>query len=211
MRRFSPGSANSAFLSLAVAALVAAFAATSHARVLDFGDNKLFLEEFSTMIKVDTRPAIRAASAANCQPSTLPDFASAVTLSHGLVLHWTPATSGGSVSMAVEAPASAGWISVAFSSSGTMAPSDAVIGNADGGAAVQAYSITGYDMGSVKPSGKPSLGSAGLTKSGDKIIMKFSRSEGDGGSVAFKSGKNKLIWATSSGGSTTLGYHGSNL
>ncbi|CAI7782041.1 unnamed protein product [Closterium sp. NIES-54] len=128
------------------------------------------------------------------------------------VLHWA-APANGQLDMAMEAKsgsgAAKGWMSVAWSANGGMAESTAVIGNMDGGN-VAGYHITGYSMSTVKENGMDIGGDAGTTNEGGSTVVKFLRRESDGGEVKINlSGKNKLVWAYSTG-SKSLGYHGGN-
>ncbi|CAI7906921.1 unnamed protein product, partial [Closterium sp. NIES-53] len=131
-----------------------------------------------------------------------------------LVLHWT--LNASRMQVALEAkPASgaeAGWFSVGWTANrGRMYPADCVVGNLPG-SSVGAYYIGGYSLSDVAPSDGFSMGTPELTAgSNGGTILKFSRSEGDGGAVPVSfNGSNSLIWAFSESGSTELAFHGNN-
>ncbi|CAI5465351.1 unnamed protein product [Closterium sp. Yama58-4] len=125
-------------------------------------------------------------------------------------MHWNAKNNGKSIPLAVEAsgPAARGWFSVAFSFSGLMAPSDAVVGNP--GNAVSAYHVASYS--SVAPARGINLGAKSCATSGGKTVMKFTRGVGDGGSVPVRvKGVNKIIWGYSNNGGKSVAYHGANI
>ncbi|CAI5994849.1 unnamed protein product [Closterium sp. NIES-65] len=143
--------------------------------------------------------------ASSCEPSSLPGFANSVDLSgNGLMLHWT--LNASRLQFALEAkPASAaesGWFSVGWTANrGRMYPADCVVGNLPG-SSVGAYHISGYSQSDVAPSDGFSIGTPELTaaSNGGGTIMRFARSEGDGGAVPVSfTGTNSLIWAFSEG------------
>ncbi|CAI5480982.1 unnamed protein product [Closterium sp. Yama58-4] len=125
-------------------------------------------------------------------------------------MHWNAKNNGKSIPLAVEASGAVarGWFSVAFSFSGLMAPSDAVVGNP--GNAVSTYHVASYS--SVAPARGINLGGKSCATSGGKTVMKFTRSVGDGGAVPVRvKGVNKIIWGYSNDGSKSVAYHGANI
>ncbi|CAI5509605.1 unnamed protein product [Closterium sp. Naga37s-1] len=147
-----------------------------------------------------------------CEVSSLAGYKYAVDLSgNGLYLHWAPKGTT-EMDFAIEARPGSGaestWVSVGWSS-GRMAPADAVMGNLAGNK-VAAYSIQGYDMGSVAPTTGFSLAStAVVTSNGGSTVSKFTRTIGDG-DFPVAPDANTLIWAFSGSGSQGLDYHGGN-
>lgn len=129
----------------------------------------------------------------------------------GFFLHWK--VSGSKVNIAVEGlakgGAAQGWIAVAFSESGKMSPSDAIIGHTTASAPVGAYDVVGYAAQDIRPSSSFSIGDSSLELSDKRVIMRFSRSSGDGGVAPVDlSGENTLVWAhTRKGGDKELIYH----
>ncbi|CAI5979114.1 unnamed protein product [Closterium sp. NIES-65] len=159
--------------------------------------------------------AAAGAAAAGCEASTLSGYQHMRDLTgQGFILHWSLATPS-RLDIAVEAKpgsgAENGWISVGWSANGKMAPADAVIGNLPG-VAVGAYDISGYDGTTVVASTTFKI-SGGLLSSanGRSTIIKFSRSQGDGGSaplVLTGPATNTIIWGYSAAASKALDYHG---
>ncbi|CAI7804745.1 unnamed protein product [Closterium sp. NIES-54] len=151
-----------------------------------------------------------AGALSSCSKSAMPGFTSALKLAPGIVMHWNANNNGKTIPLAVEASGAAarGWFSVAFSFSGLMSPSDAVVGNP--GNAISAYHVASYS--SVAPARGINLGAKSCASSGGKTVMKFSRSVGDGGSVPVRvKGVNKIIWGFSTNGGKTVAYHGANI
>eukprot|EP00475_Leptophrys_vorax_P026473 TRINITY_DN3737_c0_g2_i2.p1 TRINITY_DN3737_c0_g2~~TRINITY_DN3737_c0_g2_i2.p1 ORF type:complete len:622 (+),score=22.69 TRINITY_DN3737_c0_g2_i2:503-2368(+) len=149
---------------------------------------------------------------ASCSASKLAGYAFSQDVSGtGLLLHWNPVSSS-QVDMAVEATAGSGaetgWFSIGWSGGPKMFPSDAVFGNLPGGK-VAPYTMTGYDITTVTPTTKLKIGTSSLeTSNGGSVIMKFSRSTGDGGSFPVDlSGTNTIIWAYSPDASKAPDYH----
>ncbi|CAI5997498.1 unnamed protein product [Closterium sp. NIES-65] len=92
------------------------------------------------------------AQPATCDPSDLAGYTSSHQITkHGHVLHWA-VVSPTVVKIAFEAKrgsgAALGWVSVGFSKDGKMSPADAIIGNLPD-SPIAAYSMTGYDAGSI--------------------------------------------------------------
>ncbi|CAI5991292.1 unnamed protein product [Closterium sp. NIES-65] len=147
-----------------------------------------------------------------CEVSSLAGYKYAVDLSgSGLYLHWAPKGTT-EMDFAIEARpgsrAESTWVSVGWSS-GRMAPADAVMGNLPGNK-VAAYSIQGYDMGSVVPTTAFSVAAAEvLTSNGGSTVSKFTRTIGDG-DFPVAPDANTLIWAFSESVSQGLDYHGGN-
>ncbi|CAI5523506.1 unnamed protein product [Closterium sp. Naga37s-1] len=151
-----------------------------------------------------------AGALSSCSKSAMPGFTSALKLAPGIVMHWNANNNGKTIPLAVEASGAAarGWFSVAFSFSGLMSPSDAVVGNP--GNAISAYHVASYS--SVAPARGINLGAKSCASSGGKTVMKFSRSVGDGGSVPVRvKGVNKIIWGFSTNGGKSVAYHGANI
>ncbi|CAI5534643.1 unnamed protein product [Closterium sp. Naga37s-1] len=151
-----------------------------------------------------------AGALSSCSKSAMPGFTSALRLGPNIVMHWNANNNGKSIPLAVVASGTAarGWVSVAFSFNGLMAPSDAVVGNP--GSAIGAYRVASYS--SVSPARGINLGAKSCASSGGKIVMKFSRSVGDGGSVPVRvKGVNRIIWGYSTNGGKSVAYHGSNI
>ncbi|CAI5478354.1 unnamed protein product [Closterium sp. Yama58-4] len=148
-----------------------------------------------------------------CEVSNLAGYKYAVDLSgNGLYLHWAPKGTT-EMDFAIEARPGSGaestWVSVGWSA-GRMAPADAVMGNLAGNK-VAAYSIQGYDMGSLSPTTAFALAStAVLTSNGGSTVSKFTRTIGDG-DFPVAPDQNTLIWAFSGSGSQGLDYHGGNV
>ncbi|CAI5494478.1 unnamed protein product [Closterium sp. Naga37s-1] len=146
-----------------------------------------------------------------CPASDLDGYTfSAPLIPDQFVLHWRLRVSA--LDIAVEARLSSqidnGWMGVGWSLNGAMSPSDAVIGNLEGGA-IRAFSLGGYTADSVNATNHISLGDKGSTSTASgSTVFWFSRSPGDGGSVPIQlSGPNFLIWAYSRDMFQTLGYH----
>ncbi|GJP29828.1 hypothetical protein CLOM_g19924 [Closterium sp. NIES-68] len=167
-----------------------------------------------------------SSGAAACQSSSLSGYEHSVTVTSGLLLHWTlvsaatttTSTSTGGraqVQLALEAQqgsgAESGWISIGWSTDGRMAPADAVIGNLPGNA-VAAYAMTGYQMSDVAVTTNFSVAEASTeTASNGATVVKFTRTEGDGGIVPVDfTGVNTLVWAFSGSGTQALDYHNHN-
>ncbi|CAI5503629.1 unnamed protein product [Closterium sp. Naga37s-1] len=186
-------------------------------------------------------------AASACQASSLAGYEHSVTLTNGLLLHWTlvngttttnssststPTTSTASstssassssdstggkaqLRLALEAQqgsgAESGWISIGWSTNGRMAPADAVIGNLPG-SEVAAYAMTGYQMSDVTVTSRFSVTEASTeAASNGATVVKFTRTEGDGGVVPVDfSGVNTLVWAFSGSGSQALDFHNRN-
>ncbi|CAI7806997.1 unnamed protein product [Closterium sp. NIES-54] len=129
-----------------------------------------------------------------------------------ILLHWK-VLAGPVFQMAFEAKRLSGaensWISVGWSNNGAMAPADAVVGNTPG---IKAYRLDGYKMAelvndtfSLGPNPSVTTSSTGST------FLKFSRSNGDGGTVPINlSGETYVIWAFSRGMLDAFGYHDYN-
>ncbi|CAI5509597.1 unnamed protein product, partial [Closterium sp. Naga37s-1] len=125
-------------------------------------------------------------------------------------LHWKVAT-GSLLELAVTATGAAatGWFSVAFSKSGGMVTSDAVIANQGGSPVpVNTYAVTSYST--VKATTAFGAGSRSFT-GGTTATMKFTRSTGDGGAAPVNvKGSNRMVYAYSKSGAKTIAYHGSH-
>ncbi|CAI5471955.1 unnamed protein product [Closterium sp. Yama58-4] len=146
-----------------------------------------------------------------CPASDLDGYTfSAPLIPDQFVLHWRLRASA--LDIAVEARLSSkidnGWMGVGWSLTGAMSPSDAVIGNLEGGA-IRSFSLGGYTADSVNATNHIDLGDKGSTSTASgSTVFWFSRSPGDGGSVPIQlSGPNFLIWAYSGDMFQTLGYH----
>ncbi|GJP73311.1 hypothetical protein CLOP_g4043 [Closterium sp. NIES-67] len=152
-----------------------------------------------------------AGALSTCSKSAMAGYTSALKLAPNVVLHWNAANDGKTIPFAVEATgaAASGWVSVAFSFNGLMAPSDAVVGNL-AGSGVSAYRVASYST--VTPTSAIKLGAKSCVAGAGRTVTKFSRSVGDGGAVPVRvKGVNKLIWAYSPNGGKSVGYHGSNI
>ncbi|CAI7780942.1 unnamed protein product [Closterium sp. NIES-54] len=149
----------------------------------------------------------------SCTQSTLSEFDHQADLYDGkILLHWK-VLAGPVFQMAFEAKRLSGaensWISVGWSNNGAMAPADAVVGNTPG---IKAYRLDGYKMAelvndtfSLGPNPSVTTSSTGST------FLKFSRSNGDGGTVPINlSGETYVIWAFSRGMLDAFGYHDYN-
>eukprot|EP00475_Leptophrys_vorax_P011920 TRINITY_DN18385_c0_g2_i1.p1 TRINITY_DN18385_c0_g2~~TRINITY_DN18385_c0_g2_i1.p1 ORF type:complete len:333 (+),score=15.49 TRINITY_DN18385_c0_g2_i1:133-999(+) len=95
-----------------------------------------------------------------------------------------------------------------------MPGSDAVVAGITGGAlaggAADTYSIGGYDAAQVTATTAFSVGTATYTATSGRKLLTFSRSTGDGGSVAVDvAGSHFILWAHSNGASSSIDYHGS--
>ncbi|CAI5471956.1 unnamed protein product [Closterium sp. Yama58-4] len=145
-----------------------------------------------------------------CDASTLGQYDHQADLYNGkILLHWK-VLPGPVFKMALEAKRLSGaensWISVGWSNNGAMAPADAVVGNMPG---IKAYRLDGYKMAelvndtfSLGPNPSVTTSATGST------VVKFSRTNGDGGSVPINlSGETYVIWAFSRGMLETFGYH----
>ncbi|CAI5959097.1 unnamed protein product [Closterium sp. NIES-64] len=157
-----------------------------------------------------TAPAVVTPGAA-CPASDLDGYTfSAPLIPDQFVLHWRLRASA--LDIAVEARLSSqidnGWMGVGWSLNGAMSPSDAVIGNLEGGA-IRSFSLGGYTADSVNATSHINLGDKGSTSTASgSTVFWFSRSPGDGGLVPIQlSGPNFLIWAYSRDMFQTLGYH----
>ncbi|GJP31844.1 hypothetical protein CLOM_g15279 [Closterium sp. NIES-68] len=146
-----------------------------------------------------------------CPASDLDGYSfSAPLIPDQFLLHWRLGAS--SLDIAVEARLSSqvdnGWMGVGWSPNGAMSPSDAVIGNLEGGA-IRAFSLGGYTADSVNATDHIRLGDKGSTSTASgSTVFWFSRSQGDGGLVPIQqSGPNFIIWAYSRDMFQTLGYH----
>ncbi|CAI5524044.1 unnamed protein product [Closterium sp. Naga37s-1] len=148
-----------------------------------------------------------------CTQSTLSEFDHQADLYDGkILLHWK-VLAGPVFQMAFEAKRLSGaensWISVGWSNNGAMAPADAVVGNTPG---IKAYRLDGYKMAelvndtfSLGPNPSVTTSASGST------ILKFSRRNGDGGTVPITlSGETYVIWAFSRGMLEAFGYHDYN-
>ncbi|GJP60174.1 hypothetical protein CLOP_g17329 [Closterium sp. NIES-67] len=131
--------------------------------------------------------------------------------SHSVLLHWKK-VSATQLDMAVElktsSGASNGWFALGWANGGSMAPSDAVIGNRAGGI-VSPYRITGYTMNSLQGASFSIGSGAGTVKSatGSTTVIQFSRTTGTGSIPIKMSGVSHLIWAHSNSNSKTLAFH----
>ncbi|GJP64923.1 hypothetical protein CLOP_g21858 [Closterium sp. NIES-67] len=125
-----------------------------------------------------------------CPASTLCGYSYQAQIKSGVLLHWKK-VSATQLDMAVElktsSGASNGWFALGWANGGSMAPSDAVIGNRAGGI-VSPYRITGYTMNSLQGAS-------------------FSRTTGTGSIPIKMSGVSHLIWAHSNSNSKTLAFH----
>ncbi|CAI7807075.1 unnamed protein product [Closterium sp. NIES-54] len=129
-----------------------------------------------------------------------------------ILLHWK-VLSGPVFQVAFEAKHLSGaensWIAVGWSNNGAMAPADAVVGNMPG---IKAYRLDGYkiaelvnDTFSLGPNPSVTTSATGST------VVKFSRTNGDGGTVPINlSGETYVIWAFSRGMLEAFGYHDYN-
>ncbi|CAI7780954.1 unnamed protein product [Closterium sp. NIES-53] len=149
----------------------------------------------------------------SCTQSTLSEFDHQVDLYDGkILLHWK-VLSGPVFQVAFEAKHLSGaensWIAVGWSNNGAMAPADAVVGNMPG---IKAYRLDGYkiaelvnDTFSLGPNPSVTTSATGST------VVKFSRTNGDGGTVPINlSGETYVIWAFSRGMLEAFGYHDYN-
>ncbi|GJP79681.1 hypothetical protein CLOP_g9882, partial [Closterium sp. NIES-67] len=178
-----------------------------------------------------------SSGAAACQASSLSGYEHSFTIKNGFLLHWTlvsatssssskssgtPSSSSGSNSsgsagaraqlrLALEAQqgsgAVSGWISIGWSTDGRMAPADAVIGNLPGNE-VAAYAMTGYHISDVTRTTNFTVTEAKTeSASNGATVVKFTRTEGDGGIVPVDfHGVNTLVWAFSGSGTQALDF-----
>ncbi|CAI5511298.1 unnamed protein product [Closterium sp. Naga37s-1] len=165
----------------------------------------------ATTAAAGSAAATTAAAGAGCAASALEGFAWSAPLGSSLMLHWR-AVDSSRLALALEAAggsaAAAGWFSVGWSATGRMAASDAVVGNLAGGA-VQAVYMSGTAQSDVQPTSSFDIGNAQLaTSPSGSTVLKFNRSVGDGSVPVSVQGSNTLVWAHSSDGSQTLGFHG---
>ncbi|CAI7807165.1 unnamed protein product [Closterium sp. NIES-54] len=117
------------------------------------------------------------AQPATCDPSDLDGYTSSYQITkYGHVLHWA-VVSPTVVKIAFEAKrgsgAALGWVSVGFSKDGKMSPADAIIGNQPD-TPIAAYSMTGYDAGSITVNKNLWIGDDAslVTKTNGSLIMK---------------------------------------
>ncbi|CAI5478348.1 unnamed protein product, partial [Closterium sp. Yama58-4] len=147
---------------------------------------------------------------ATCSPSSLAGFSSSIALGSNMRLHWKVAT-GSLLELAVTATGAAatGWFGVAFSQSGGMVKSDAIIANQGGSPVpVNTYAVTSYST--VKATTAFSAGGKAFT-GGTTATMKFTRSTGDGGVAPVNvRGSNSMVYAYSKSGAKAIAYHGSH-
>eukprot|EP00475_Leptophrys_vorax_P011399 TRINITY_DN1793_c0_g1_i2.p1 TRINITY_DN1793_c0_g1~~TRINITY_DN1793_c0_g1_i2.p1 ORF type:complete len:587 (-),score=-0.67 TRINITY_DN1793_c0_g1_i2:239-1999(-) len=157
-----------------------------------------------------TQPAPTTTGVTTCKWSRLSGYTSAVKLTNfGYILHWK-VVSPTVVNFAIEAKPSSGarlgWVSVGFSKDGAMNPADAIIANTPS-TTVGAYSITGKDAGSIKPSNFW-IGDASLTLStNSSLVVKFQRNTNDGLVPITSSGPVTVIWAYSADNKQAFTYH----
>ncbi|GJP29841.1 hypothetical protein CLOM_g19934 [Closterium sp. NIES-68] len=146
-----------------------------------------------------------------CPASTLCGYSYQAQIKSGVLLHWKK-VSATQLDMAVElktsSGASNGWFALGWANGGSMAPSDAVIGNRAGGL-VSPYRITGYTMSSLQGASFSIGSSAGtVTSATGSTVIQFSRTTGTGSIPIKMSGVSRLIWAHSNSNSKTLAFHG---
>ncbi|CAI5524046.1 unnamed protein product [Closterium sp. Naga37s-1] len=153
------------------------------------------------------------AQPATCDPSDLADYTSSYQITkHGHVLHWA-VVSPTVVKIAFEAKrgsgAALGWVSVGFSKDGKMSPADAIIGNLPD-SPIAAYSMTGYDAGSITVNKNLWIGDDAslVSKTNGSLIMKFSRSITDGVAPISTTAPVTVIWAFSADNTKPLAFHG---
>ncbi|GJP35053.1 hypothetical protein CLOM_g19516 [Closterium sp. NIES-68] len=149
----------------------------------------------------------------SCPVSTLGQYDHQADLYDGkILLHWK-VLPGPVFQMALEAKRLSGaensWISVGWSNNGAMAPADAVVGNMPG---IKAYRLDGYKFAELvndtfSLGANPSV----TTSATGSTVVKFSRRNGDGGTVPINlSGETYVIWAFSRGMLQSFGYHDYN-
>ncbi|CAI5980098.1 unnamed protein product [Closterium sp. NIES-64] len=123
-------------------------------------------------------------------------------------LHWKTTTTT-TIQLAVTATggAATGWFGIGFARDLKMYPADAVIGNQAGSPVpVDTYNISSYSA--VRLTSAFTIGSKTFAASGTTATMTFTRTTGDGGVAPVQvAGSNKIIWAYSSSGSTTIAKH----
>ncbi|CAI5968564.1 unnamed protein product [Closterium sp. NIES-65] len=153
------------------------------------------------------------AQPATCDPSDLAGYTSSHQITkHGHVLHWA-VVSPTVVKIAFEAKrgsgAALGWVSVGFSKDGKMSPADAIIGNLPD-SPIAAYSMTGYDAGSITVNKNLWIGDDAslVSKTNGSLIMKFSRSITDGVAPISTTAPVTVIWAFSADNTKPLAFHG---
>jgi len=97
------------------------------------------------------------------------------------------------------------WVSIGFSTDGSMVGSDAVIGSSS--LAVQKYNLDGKDTALVvpMPDGQQTLTDTSVEVKDGQTIMKFTKIMKEAGEVEISPADNTFIWAY--GSSPTLGYH----
>ncbi|GJP31467.1 hypothetical protein CLOM_g12310, partial [Closterium sp. NIES-68] len=147
----------------------------------------------------------------SCSASSLPGFTSMVDLGKGLTLHWkllstTSASFALQAKSGTAAAAAGGWISVGWSKGGSMYPADAVVGAAGGDA--RTYAISSYSSVVLTTRFGISGGSVGSGFNG--VLLKFTRSGVAGVAPVAYLSSNRIVWAFSASGSSTVGSHGSN-
>ncbi|CAI5476127.1 unnamed protein product [Closterium sp. Yama58-4] len=136
-----------------------------------------------------------------CVKSTLAGYTSAVDLNgKGLMFHWR--VSGSTLNAAVEAPSNKGSVSVGFSKSGKMFPSDIATGYSGG--SVAAYKLTSYSKFSTSK-----IKVSSVKSSSAATAFKFTRSGNDGSVSINYAGSNSIIWAYGGSGKK-LADHGKN-
>ncbi|CAI7872669.1 unnamed protein product [Closterium sp. NIES-53] len=153
------------------------------------------------------------AQPATCDPSDLDGYTSSYQITkYGHVLHWA-VVSPTVVKIAFEAKrgsgAALGWVSVGFSKDGKMSPADAIIGNQPD-TPIAAYSMTGYDAGSITVNKNLWIGDDAslVTKTNGSLIMKFQRTITDGVAPISTTDPVTVIWAFSADNTKPLAFHG---
>ena len=124
----------------------------------------------------------------------------------GYTVHWT--LESDALKMAVVADRTAGWISVGFSSDGSMVGSDAVIGMAG---SVKLYELQGKSTSDVVESSK-AISATSIAFADGKVTMQFERpvadlSDGSGRRLAAFDPNADTILLTGYASSSTLSIH----